>query len=79
LVGVASSPILELEITEMATLTEYTKARLMTDALSKLEAEYMASIDPVEKKLAKPVHLANFDLPDHSKAKLYDILMGTDK
>lgn len=58
----------------MTVLTETIKASRMTKALSALEAEYMASADKAERACAKTVHRANFDLPDYSKARLFDIL-----
>lgn len=60
----------------MTVLTEYNKAKRITVALSTLESEYMSSDNKAEKACAKIVHRANFDLPDYSKAKLFDILMS---
>jgi len=57
-------------------LTPANKARKVTTALSMLALEYAMSDDPGERKYADPLHAAMRELPEESKAKLYDILVG---
>lgn len=58
----------------MTKLTEATKARKMHAALAQLAHEYAISEDVAERACSTTVHKAMMDLPDYSKARLYDIL-----
>lgn len=55
----------------MAKLTDTTKEMRITAALMDLAVEYLSEDKDVSKLLCK----AAMDLPEHSKVRLYDILV----
>ena len=61
-----------------AALAFKAKVDKVTNGLFQLGKDYIGTEGPNDKKIAKVIHEANLNLPDASKALLYDLLTAAE-